>query len=143
MTKKITDFTFLDKKDTYAIMLALLYASDSDPNYKLLADLMYILDEETFKTFLKLFEGQTIRIPKLKDLSEMLKALTIYTYRNIQETSWEDIAHMLGMSYDSHNPFRGTAEYKRLEKLITNNGIRIGGVLDDCNKKNDSAEQYD
>ena len=135
MSQKKIDIRFLDKKETYSVLLSAIYASEGDPKYRLLSDLMYMMDDETFKSFITLFEGQTITVPTLSQLTEMLKALMIYTYRNIQGKDWDTIAKLVGAKTNSENPFRGTPEYKNLINSMKAKNIEVGGVFSDFPSK--------
>lgn len=132
---RATDIRFLDKKETYALMLSAIYASEVDENYRLLADIMYLLDTETFKSFLTLFEGQTIKIPSKQQLAEMLKALTIYTYRDIHGLEWDKIAEMLGEVNIPSKPYRGSLAYKKLLQALKEKKLNIGGIFDEFPSK--------
>lgn len=129
------DPRFLDKKETYALMLSAIYASEADPNYRLLADLMYLLDDKAFKEFLTLFEGQTIRIPTIAELTEMLKALTIYTYKDIHGLSWKDVAKLIGAQDTTAQPYRGSIAYQKLKAAMRENKVSTGGIFDEFPSK--------
>lgn len=135
---KTSDLKFLDKKDTYSLILSAIYASEVDDNYMLLSDLMYMLDDEAFKSFITLFEGQTIKIPSIKQFVEMLKALAIFTYHDIQKLSFNQVGQILGVEHPRQ--FKGTPEYNRLVKLISDKKLEIGGVFDDFPSKNASID---
>lgn len=132
MTNKY-DVRFLDNKETYSLLLSAIYASECDSKYKLLSDLVYTLDNKSFKAFLTLYEGQTITIPSLNELTAMLKALTIFTYKDLQGMKWPEIRRISG---DKSIPNGGTPEYKRLKQLIRDNKITIGGILDGLYEEN-------
>lgn len=125
------DIRLLDKKETYSLILSAIYASEADPAYRLLSDLMYMMDDETFKSFLTLFEGQTIKVPTMQMLSQMLTALMTYTYRDIQGRDWHEVAKLVGFEDTPARPFRGTDKYKELVKNIKEKKITVGGVFDD------------
>lgn len=129
------DPRFLDKKETYALMLSAIYASEADSNYRLLADLMYLLDDKAFKEFLTLFEGQTIRIPTITELTEMLKALTIYTYKDIHGLSWKDVAKLVGAQDTTAQPYRGSIAYQKLKAAMRENKVSTGGIFDEFPSK--------
>ena len=136
MTKKPNlDPRFLDKKETYALMLSAIYASEADPNYRLLSDLMYLLDDKAFKEFLTLFEGQTIRIPTIAELTEMLKALTIYTYKDIHQLSWKEVAKLGGAQDSPSNPYKGSIAYQKLKAAMRENKVSTGGIFDEFPSK--------
>ena len=120
----------LDKKDTFSFILSAIYAAEVDPNYTVLSDLIYMLNEKEFKRFMGLFEGQTIRIPTIKELNDMLGALMLYTYVDIEGMKIDDAMKELGYCTETDNKGVGPSEYLRLKKLIKDKKIEIGGLLD-------------
>lgn len=120
--------SFLNKQDTYAFLLSSIIASSADERYAFLNDLLYALDEKSFKNFITLFEGQTIKIPSHKELTKMLKAILIYAHVDVNKE--ELIPTLKAMGYtDLYTG--GPTEYKRLKKLISQKNLNIGGMMDD------------
>lgn len=113
------DTSFLDKADTYSILMSALYASTKDPSYLLLSDLIFVLDEKNLKKFLTLFEGQTITVPSIDELNKMLIALSLYAYCDIDGIPINEVLKILKISYIPK-------EYKDLKKHIKNKEINIG-----------------
>lgn len=68
----------LDKQDIYSLILFTLYKLKDVSEYSVLSELVYILDEKSFARFLSYFEGQTIKIPEIKDLKNITNALLFY-----------------------------------------------------------------
>ena len=120
----------LDKKDTFSFILSAIYAAQADPNYTVLADLIYMLDEKEFKRFMGLFEGQTIKIPTIKELNDMLGALMLYSYVDIEGMDIRKAMKELGYCLESDNRGKGPSEYLRLKQLIKEQKVNVGGVLD-------------
>lgn len=121
---------FLDKQDTYSFLLSAIYASKADDRYALLSDLIYILDEQNFKNFLTLYEGQTIKIPSMQVISEILRAISIYAYHDIDGMSIYEACKKVGMKDIPKQGFKGPAEYLRLRQCIRDHNVEIGGILD-------------
>ena len=76
---------FLDKEDTYATALMLLYASTDNPKYATLSELPYVLDHDNFMNFIKYYEGQTITIPSYVAISDALKTLLLFKYHVVDK----------------------------------------------------------
>jgi len=123
------DISFLNKKDTYSFLFSALYAADADPNYMLLSDLLYVLDEKTFKNFVSLFEGQTISVPSIDRISEMMIAIMIYTYHDVDKRPLDIVMKDLGLSVQSGT--QGTSEYRKLKQLIKDKKVELGGMFND------------
>ena len=123
------DISFLNKKDTYSFLFSALYAADADPNYMLLSDLLYVLDEKTFKNFVSLFEGQTISVLSIDRISEMMIAIMIYTYHDVDKRPLDIVMKDLGLSVQSGT--QGTSEYRKLKQLIKDKKVELGGMFND------------
>lgn len=65
----------LDKKDIYSLILFCLYKLKNNPNYSTLSELIYVLDNENFIKFINYYGGQTITIPTINDLNNILTSL--------------------------------------------------------------------
>lgn len=133
----------LDKKDTFSFILSAIYASEADPDYTVLADLIYLLDEKNFKRFMGLFEGQTVKIPSTRQLNDMLGALMLYTYVDIEGMPLMEAMKTLGYCTNRDDKEDGPREYVRLKQLIAEKKVEVGGVLDGfpppglCNLRSD------
>lgn len=122
------DLSFLDKKDTYSFLMSAIYASKADDKYQLLSDLIYALDDKSFINFMSLFEGQTITIPTIQELTDMIKALAILAYKDIDKLAIDTIAQKLGIN--SKNVIND-CHYNTLKDSLMQNKIRVGGLLDE------------
>lgn len=119
------DLSFLDKQDTYSVLLSAIYAAEANPEYRLLSDLMYLLDSESFKNFLTLYEGQTLKIPTLDQLAKMLQAMYILAYHDIDKMPLDQVKAKLGIPQESYLPY-----YKKLKQALNREQIQVGGILD-------------
>ena len=122
------DLSFLDKKDTYSFLMSAIYASKADDNYQLLSDLIYALDNDSFINFLSLFEGQTITIPSIQELTEMIKALAILAYKDIDKLPLDEVAVKFGSTKQG---ILNHCYYRKLKDNISQNKIKVGGLLDE------------
>lgn len=87
------DIEKLKKNDIYSIILFLIYQLKQDDNYSTLSELIYILDKNSLLKLCQFYGGQTITIPKLDELENIVYALMIYQYVNIEhipiEKCWQ------------------------------------------------------
>lgn len=120
------DISFLDKQDIYSVIFSAIYASDIDDNYMLLSDLIYALDDKSFKNFISLFEGQTITIPPIEKITSMLKSLVLYAKIEVEGWSPYKAMKFLNISNDKSTVY---LDYLKIKKLITSNRIELGGIL--------------
>lgn len=117
----------LNKEDTYSMTLMLLYASTDNPRYSTLSELAYILDHDNFLNFIKYFEGQTIQIPTLSEVSDNLKLLTLFQYYTIEKIDWHEALEKAGFSLDETATARIklNAFINQLERY----DYKLGGLL--------------
>lgn len=88
----------LDKQDIYSLILFTLYKLKDVSEYSVLSELIYILDDKSFTRFLSYFEGQTIKVPKINDLKNIINALLFYERKSNTKISDEEIFSDLGIS---------------------------------------------
>lgn len=81
----------LNKKDIYSLILFVLYKLKNISEYSVLSELIYILDGESFARFMSYFEDQTIKVPKIQDLKDIINALLFYERKTNSELLEEDI----------------------------------------------------
>lgn len=71
----------LDKltlKDTYSMVMFVLFKCQDIPELAPLSQLIYLFDENTVIKLLKYFGGQTLTFPKIQDLETLIYTLTLY-----------------------------------------------------------------
>lgn len=68
----------MEKEDIYSLILFTLYRLKNVSEYSVLSELVYLLDNKSFTRFMSYFEGQTIKIPKIKDLKTIVTTLLFY-----------------------------------------------------------------
>lgn len=93
----------LDKQDIYSLILFTLYKLKDVSEYSVLSELIYILDDKSFTRFLSYFEGQTIKVPKINDLKNIINALLFYERKSNTKLSDEEIFNDLGISEEDKN----------------------------------------
>lgn len=85
----------LDKQDIYSLILFTLYKLKDVSEYSILSELAYVLDDKSFARFLSYFEGQTIKVPKIRDLKNITNALLFYERKSNTEMTDEEIFNEL------------------------------------------------
>ena len=88
----------LDKQDIYTLILFTLYKLKDVSEYSVLSELVYILDEKSFSRFLSYFEGQTIKIPRIQDLKNIVNALLFYERKSNTQLTDDEIMFDLNIS---------------------------------------------
>lgn len=87
----------LDKKDIYSLILFTLYRLKETPEYSTLSELVYVLDNENFIKFLNYFGGQTIKVPTVRELSDVLDALIVYEQQQHSDNPLPEIMSEIGI----------------------------------------------
>lgn len=90
------DIDKLKKNDIYSLILFLIYQLKQDDNYSTLSELIYILDKNSLLKLCQFYGGQTITIPKLDELENVIYALIIYQYVNIEHIPIEKCWQLIG-----------------------------------------------
>lgn len=118
----------ITKKEAYSLLMSAIYAMDcEDKQYSVLGDLVMALSDDSLYNFLSLFEGQTIEIPTISEMTKMLTSMVIYTKHKLEKKPMVDILQEFGITKDS-SIYR---EYKKFSRLANrvNRPIQIGGTL--------------
>lgn len=132
INKEIQRLDLLDKDNTYALSLALLSAQGI-PEYSLLSELVYVLDNENFINLVKYFQGQTIKIPTIIELNYSMKALLLYQFLEIEKIPRNEAYDQLefdSMTVEERRKIRML--YTRLKKMIDKQNFKIGGFLNNA-----------
>lgn len=103
----------LNKEDTYALMMVLLYASKNNPKYSALNELAYLLDEKSFNNFIKYYGGQIIRVPTYEEMKNSLKTLLLYQFYKVENVDWQTALKLAGFE-----PAETFSAKRRLIKFI-------------------------
>ena len=80
----------LSAKDIYSMTLFALYKLKDNPQYATLSELVYVLDKDSLFNFLSVFEGLTIKVPKLSELQEVVYGLMLFTLVNVQGIPYDE-----------------------------------------------------
>lgn len=122
----------LNKEDTYALMMVLLYASKNNLKYSALNELAYILDEKSFKNFIKYYGGQVIRVPTYEEMQGALKTLLLYQFYKVENKDWQTALKMAGFS--SSETFSAKRRLIKFIEHIDDYEYEKGGVIKNANK---------
>lgn len=122
----------LNKDETYSMLGLLLYASANNPDYSLLHELAYLLDNKSFVRFLKYFEGQTIQVPTIEETQKAIKLLMLYQYYTIEGMDWNVALDKAGFTPDEMYSARTSLDYfvQDLEKC----DYKLGGIKNVCKR---------
>lgn len=91
----------LATRDIYSVMLFALYQMKHVPEYATLSELIYILSKEDFFKLLEYFGGTTITIPTTEELREVVNALLLYQFVNIEGVEFNKAFRILEKPYQT------------------------------------------
>jgi hypothetical protein len=115
---RLYDLNALNSRDAVSIAISLLYVLRKDPQYTIVSELSYLLDENSFMKLIKYFGGETIRIPEFNEVNDMLKILLLYQYHTVNKNSWEESLKMSGFDPESDNNTQTRKQFKKLTSLL-------------------------
>lgn len=72
------EFEKLTKRDVYSTLLFILYQLGTIPKYKVLRDMLFVLDRKTFLKLCEFYGGKTVTFPTIEQLQSALDILKIY-----------------------------------------------------------------
>lgn len=84
------DLNKLSTDDIYSLVLFAILQLKKAPEYSVLSELIYSLDRDSLLNLCKQFGGMTIKIPTLEELEDVIDALLLYCYVNIEHKTFED-----------------------------------------------------
>lgn len=84
--------------DFYSLLLFALYKSIEIPEYSSLSQLAYILDQKNLLNLCEYFGGQTIKIPTIKELEDLVYSLLLYQYVKVDHMEYESAIDLIGHS---------------------------------------------
>ena len=122
----------LNKEDTYALMMVLLYASKNNPRYSALNELAYLLDEKSFKNFIKYYGGQIIRVPTYEEMQNSLKTLLLYQFYKVENQDWQTALKLAG--FEPAETFSAKRRLIKFIEHIDEYEYEKGGVIGNANK---------
>lgn len=132
MVNNYKDIPELNKKDTYSTVFLLMFIFSRNSNYSVLNELPYVLDFDNFMNFIKYYEGQTITIPTMDEISKYFKILLLYQYYVIEKLDWKKSLVRSGFDPD-RDSYRAQRYLYTFRKNIEK--FKLGDVLNEEDQK--------
>lgn len=105
----------LDERETFLLSLMLLAHLHTDKKYHNLSDLIFLFDSYSgFKQFIKYYEGQTIEVPTLKELTKTMRLLELFQKVKIDKQDFDESYDQLKIG---ETGFNKTCCQKELDKF--------------------------
>lgn len=86
----------LKETDVYSLILFALYKLREVPEYSAISELAYVLDKQNLLNLCEFFGGTTIKIPTITELEDMMQALLLYQYVNIDGMEYDKAIELIG-----------------------------------------------
>lgn len=88
----------LKTNDLYSLILFVLYKLRNVSEYSGISELAYVLDEENFLNLCEYFGGLTITIPTINELKDIIDALLLYQYIDIDGMEYQAAVEKIGFN---------------------------------------------
>lgn len=88
----------LKTNDIYSLMLFVLYKLRDVPEYSGISQLAYVLDEDNFLNLCEYFGGLRIKVPSIGELRDIVDALLLYQYVDIDGMEYSTAVEKVGFS---------------------------------------------
>ena len=113
----------LKNSDIYSLMLFVLYKVRDIPDYAALSELAYLLDKDSLLVLCEYYGGLTIRIPTISELEDMVKALLMYQFIDVENKSYEDALTIIGC--ESFEKRKLKSNYLKVKSVIDRYNFKI------------------
>lgn len=113
MNRKLLDK--MKTVDVYNFLLFGLSLIKNDPKYSVLSEMIYILDKDTLLKLLEYYGGQTITIPTIDEMEEMVCALNIYQQVAFENGDLEEEIAKIPLYVSKNNVIQ---LYKKMEYVL-------------------------
>ena len=74
----------LSEDETYSTILFLLFKLKGIPDYLMLSELIFLIDNKSFLNLLKFWGGKTITLPTMYEFKTLTKALCVFKDINLK-----------------------------------------------------------
>ena len=86
----------LKDMDLYSLALFSLYKLMGTAEYSSLSEMVYVLDKNNLLNLCEYFGGQTIRIPTIDELTNLVYSLLLYQYVKIEKMPYDEAIKLIG-----------------------------------------------
>lgn len=86
----------LKEDDLYSLALFSLYKMTQVPEYSSISELAYVLDKDNLLNLCEYFGGQTLRIPTIDELENLLYAILIAQRVKVEGMSYDEALEKSG-----------------------------------------------
>ncbi len=113
---KYIDIEKLNESDIFSTSLFILYRISKIPEYSLISELPYLLDEDNMLKLITYYGGKTIKIPTLGEFKGTLKILLLYQGYKVEGKPWLESLRAAG--YDITEARQAEKELKKFQDTL-------------------------
>ena len=113
----------LKNNDIYSLILFVLYKLRNIPEYSGISELAYVLDENNFLNLCEYFGGLTLKIPTISELHDIVDALLLYQYVDLDGLAYEDAVNKIGFS--SYQKRHTKKIYKNIKQVLKDYNFNV------------------
>ena len=99
-------------------MLFCLYKLKDVPEYSSLSELAFVMDKDNLLNFCEYFGGQTIKVPTIQELKDIMFALLLYQFVKIENKPYEEAIEIIG--HESKDLRAVKANYRKMCEILVN-----------------------
>lgn len=96
-TRTSKNIGLLKNEDLYHILLYAIYKCTDNPEYSIISELIYAMDEKSLLNFCSIFGGCTLKVPTIDELKTYTNGLLVYQLMQ-EGMSFNDAFKETGMS---------------------------------------------
>ena len=116
------DLNKLNTNDIYSLILFVILQLKQLPEYAVISELIYSVDKDSLLNLCHQFGGMTITIPTLDELNDVVDALLLYCYVNIEHKDIDYSLSLLNRSADASENIRDI--YFKITSVISDYDFR-------------------
>lgn len=117
----------LKESDAWSFLLFALFRTREIPEYTSLSELIYILDKDCLLKLCEYFGGQTISIPTITELEEMIYGLLLYELIDVDKLSEEEALKKL--PENTLNKKQLQQAYIKIKEVLTAYEFNVRGSI--------------
>ncbi len=118
----------LKERDVYSLGLFCLYKLIGTPEYSSVSELAYILDKKNLLNLCEYFGGQTITIPTMDELENLIYSLLLYQYVKIENMNYDEAVQLIG--HKSKDLRAVKANYRKLLEVLRDYSFQVRSDID-------------
>ena len=111
------EYKNIQKEDIYSMLLFVLFKLRDSDEFSSLSELAYVLDYQSFLKFCEFFGGETITVPTIDELEDLIHALVLYQYIDIEHIERYKAFSLVDKAGAKNNIAK---KYDKVREVLTN-----------------------